>query len=96
MTIFFQLIEVNGRVVSAIQHELREMYGKVETRWNDSIAQWESIPDRHLVLQEQYEEAKAKIDISFEVSLFLLVNSLSQQFYDYIVNLSFRLFVIYV
>ena len=70
MIIFSQLIEVNGRVVSAIQHELREMYGKVETKWNDSIAQWESIPDRHLVLQEQYEEAKAKIDISFEVGAF--------------------------
>lgn len=60
------MIEVSDRVVTAIEHEIRNLVNSLDLQWKNSLGEWSSIPDRHASLHEQYETAKSRLEFNFE------------------------------
>ena len=60
------MIEVSDRVVSAIEAEIRTLVNNLDVQWKNSMSEWSAIPDRHGSLNDQYETAKARLELNFE------------------------------
>ncbi|CAJ0580867.1 unnamed protein product, partial [Mesorhabditis spiculigera] len=61
-----KLIEVSERVSRVIQNELSKLATKVKEKWADSMNRWATGTDKHASLEQQFEVARARIDMVYE------------------------------
>ncbi|PAV88036.1 hypothetical protein WR25_20288 isoform B [Diploscapter pachys] len=60
-----KVVEVD-RVTLQIQDQIKKLADSVERKWTNSMNEWNSVPDHSASLHNQYENAKAKIELVAE------------------------------
>ncbi|CAI4232439.1 unnamed protein product [Auanema sp. JU1783] len=61
-----KVIDINEKVVNAIQYEIRNLAGRVDNKFRESMNEWSAIPDRASTLNNQFEIAKARVEQTFD------------------------------
>ncbi|CCD65755.1 B box-type domain-containing protein [Caenorhabditis elegans] len=61
-----KIIDINELVINAIREDVTSTVDRVEKKYNNSVADMNSLPDKSQQLNEQYEIAKYRVDKHYE------------------------------